>query len=99
MRDSWIEKCRPCKIGTIPKLLLVHGGDKIAVGKYVRVKYAEGGRWERYWSLRCTITGISRQTNDNVGLAGSALIENALALRGHDKCRVHQSLHKLFLSD
>ena len=47
MRNAWIEKCRPCKIGTIPKLLRVHAGDRIAVGKYVRVKYDEGGRWEK----------------------------------------------------
>jgi hypothetical protein len=45
--NEWIEKCSPCKIGTIPKLLQVHGGDKVAVGKYIRVKYAEGGRWEK----------------------------------------------------
>lgn len=44
----WIDKCTSCKIGTMPMLVLVHGADKaMKAGKWIRIKYAEGGRWER----------------------------------------------------
>jgi hypothetical protein len=46
MAKSFLDECTSCKIGTIPMVVRVHGRDKMEVGKWVRVKYAEGGRWE-----------------------------------------------------
>lgn len=34
-----------CKIGTIPKLVRLHGGDKVEVDRLVRVQEQEGDRW------------------------------------------------------
>lgn len=46
MAKTFIEECRPCKIGTIPMVVKLHGRDKLVVGKWVRVKLMEGARWE-----------------------------------------------------
>lgn len=35
-----------CKLGTIPKLVRVHGSDVIEVDRMVRVKESEGDRWK-----------------------------------------------------
>ena len=35
-----------CKLGTIPKLVRVHGSDAIAVDRLVRVQECEGDRWK-----------------------------------------------------
>lgn len=43
---SWMETARPAKIGTIPMLVRVDGRSTIAVGKWVRIQYAENGNWE-----------------------------------------------------
>ena len=45
----WLDKCVPCKVGTIPMVLQVHRADwkKMKVGNLIRVKYNEGGRWEK----------------------------------------------------
>jgi hypothetical protein len=45
----WIDKCVPCKIGTMPMLVQVHGTDwkKMKVGNWMRIRYNEGGNWER----------------------------------------------------
>jgi hypothetical protein len=49
MSLTWLSRAKPCKIGTMPMLVHVHAGDykRMAPGKYARVRYAEGGRWER----------------------------------------------------
>lgn len=40
---------RPCKLGTVPSLVVVHGSDiaKIEPGRYVRVRERDGVPWER----------------------------------------------------
>ena len=40
---------RPCKLGTVPALVVVHGGDrdKIEPGRFVRVRERDGAPWER----------------------------------------------------
>ncbi len=38
---------QPCKIGTIPAVVRVHGKDKIVVGEWIRIQETENGRWER----------------------------------------------------
>ena len=35
----------PCKLGTVPALVWVHGKDQIEVGKWVRIKECEGDTW------------------------------------------------------
>lgn len=45
--SDWLDKARPCKLGTMPALVHVHGRDKIAIGSCVRVQEIEGGRWNR----------------------------------------------------
>lgn len=34
-----------CKIGTVPKVVRVHGRDQIQVGKWVRIQECAGDRW------------------------------------------------------
>lgn len=44
-KRSWIERARPCKLGTIPCLVHLDGRSRLEVGKWVRVQDAEGGHW------------------------------------------------------
>jgi hypothetical protein len=44
---KWMDTAKPCKIGTIPMVVHVHGRDNLAVGEHVRIRYLPGGRWER----------------------------------------------------
>jgi hypothetical protein len=48
-RERWLNTCTSCKIGTMPMLVRVHAADrkKLAPGKWARVMYAQGGKWER----------------------------------------------------
>jgi hypothetical protein len=43
---KWLDKCTPCKIGTIPMLVRVDGRSSPKVGKWLRVQYDENGKWE-----------------------------------------------------
>lgn len=45
---SWTERYgKPCKIGTIPMIVQVHGNSKMTVGSHISIRYAENGRWEQ----------------------------------------------------
>lgn len=44
---KWMDTARGCKIGTIPMVVHVHGKDAVKVGRWVRVRYMPGGRWEK----------------------------------------------------
>ena len=47
---SWYDKdLTPMKLGTIPKVVLIHGTDKrnMAAGKWIRIKESEGDVWKR----------------------------------------------------
>jgi hypothetical protein len=37
----------PMKLGTMPKVVLIHGADKrrLAAGQWVRIKESEGDKW------------------------------------------------------
>lgn len=48
MKDkrTWLEKHgRSCKIGTVPSVVRVHGGDVLAPGRYVRIQECENDKW------------------------------------------------------
>lgn len=48
MRQTWTEKHgRPCKLGTMPAVVQLHGRDApgLRVGRWVRVREVEGGKW------------------------------------------------------
>lgn len=45
MKQTWIEKARPCKLGTIPALVNLDGRSRLEVGKWVRVQETENGNW------------------------------------------------------
>jgi hypothetical protein len=45
--SDWLDKARPCKLGTVPTLVHLHGSDRLEVGKRVRIKEREGDRWHR----------------------------------------------------
>lgn len=36
----------PCKLGTVPKLVRVHGSDKIEVDRLLRVMEIKRGKWQ-----------------------------------------------------
>lgn len=42
----WIETARPAKIGTMPMLVRVDGRSALEVGRWIKVQYAENGKWE-----------------------------------------------------
>lgn len=44
---KWIDKARPCKIGTIPTVVLLDNRSSLNVGNWVRVQYVENGDWEK----------------------------------------------------
>jgi hypothetical protein len=54
---SFIEKAKPCKIGTVPMVVQSHGSDKMIVGGYVRVKYMAGGDWHKVLITRVDPNG------------------------------------------
>lgn len=46
---NWYDKdLTPMKLGTIPKVVLIHGSDKkkMEAGKWIRIKEAEGDVWK-----------------------------------------------------
>jgi len=48
MSEGWFSlDLTPMKLGTIPMLVLIHGGDKkrLAAGRWVRIKDSECGKW------------------------------------------------------
>lgn len=57
---SWLHKHgKPCKIGTVPMCVQVHGSDwrLIAVGKRVRVKEQQGDHWSSVLVTRVDDSG------------------------------------------
>lgn len=56
---TFLDKCVPCKIGTIPMLVRVHGKDwtNMAIDTWIRVQYAENGNWETVWVTRVDPNG------------------------------------------
>ncbi len=42
-----MNQLRPCKIGTVPTVVRVHGRDRIEPGRWIRIREAEGGPWVR----------------------------------------------------
>lgn len=36
-----------CKIGTVPALVVVHGRDRIAPGRWIRIKEKQGADWTK----------------------------------------------------
>lgn len=43
---TWLEKYgRPCKIGTIPALVRVHGKSVVEAGRYILIMECEGDKW------------------------------------------------------
>lgn len=44
-RKKWLEKARPCKLGTIPALVRLDGRSRLEVGRWVRVQEHENGKW------------------------------------------------------
>ena len=53
----WIEKARPCKLGTIPFLVHLDGRSRLEVGKWVRIQEAENGHWLRVLVTRVDPNG------------------------------------------
>lgn len=46
MSERWYRRrLIPCKIGTVPAVVRVHGRDRIEPGRYIRIQEAEGGPW------------------------------------------------------
>jgi len=44
---TWLEKYgKPCKLGTIPAVVRVHGKDKVTIGGWVRVQECENDKWK-----------------------------------------------------
>lgn len=43
----------PCKIGTVPMTVTVHGADRIDTRKWVRIKEGAGDKWHRVY-----VTGL-----------------------------------------
>lgn len=48
---------RPCKIGTVPATVRVHGRDCISVGKVIRVQFMKNGKWENVLVRRVDADG------------------------------------------
>ena len=48
-RLSWLDRCVPAKVGTMPMMVYVHAADRrrLKVGNWARVQYHENGSWER----------------------------------------------------
>ena len=42
-----VREPRPCKIGTVPRLVYVHGHDKVLPGLPIRVRDEGARKWER----------------------------------------------------
>lgn len=46
MAETWLEKHgRPCKLGTIPAVVRVHGRDKVEPNRTVRIQECENDKW------------------------------------------------------
>lgn len=45
-REKWLEAAVPCKIGTVPAVVQVHGSDRLVVGKRIRIKRRFNGKWQ-----------------------------------------------------
>jgi hypothetical protein len=43
--EKFLERARPCKIGTVPKVVLVHGSDRVSPGNRIRIKEGVGAPW------------------------------------------------------
>ncbi len=56
MAKFW-DKAEPTKIGTIPMLVVRDKRVKLEVGKWIRVRYVEGGLWEHVYVTRVDDNG------------------------------------------
>lgn len=46
-REKFLAAARPCKLGTMPAMVVLDGRSELAVGKWVRVRECVGGPWSR----------------------------------------------------
>lgn len=46
---KWLEAAIPCKLGTVPAVVHVHGSDRkrLAVGTWVRIRERVGAPWQK----------------------------------------------------
>ncbi|HUR09641.1 MAG TPA: hypothetical protein VM347_44385 [Nonomuraea sp.] len=45
--ERFLRDARPAKLGTIPAIVVVHGADRVEVGRRVRIKERDGDRWHK----------------------------------------------------
>ena len=44
---KWLEKARPCKLGTIPAVVRVRAKSRVEVGRWIAVQEMPGQRWHK----------------------------------------------------
>lgn len=51
---KWIDRCQPCKIGTVPMVVYVHAADRrrLKPGFWARIREAENGPWAKVLATR-----------------------------------------------
>jgi len=47
--ERWLNAALPCKLGTVPALVHIDGRSRVAVGRYIRVQEARGGKWSQVY--------------------------------------------------
>jgi hypothetical protein len=56
-RNKFLEAARPCKLGTMPAMVILDGRARLAVGKWVQVRECVGGPWTRVLVQRIDADG------------------------------------------